>query len=62
MSARVSVEAGVAQGWYRWLGSNGVAISLERFGASAPFEEVYENLGITADAVVAAARGLLAQD
>ena len=62
VSARVSVEAGVAQGWYRWLGSNGVAISLERFGASAPFEEVYENLGITAEAVVAAARGLLAHD
>ena len=62
VSARVSVEAGVAQGWYRWLGSGGVAISLERFGASAPFEEVYENLGITADAVVAAAKGLLAQD
>ena len=52
----------MAQSWYRWLGSGGVAISLERFGASAPYEEVYENLGITADAVVAAARGLLAQD
>ncbi len=62
VTARVSVEAGVAQSWYRWLGSHGVAISLERFGASAPYETVYEQLGITADAVVAAARGLLAQD
>ena len=62
VTARVSVEAGVAQGWYRWLGSGGVAISLERFGASAPFEEIYQNLGITADAVVAAAQGLLARD
>ena len=60
--ARVSVEAGVAQSWYRWIGSEGAAICLERFGASAPFEEVYENLGITADAVVAAAKGLLARD
>ncbi len=62
VTARMSVEAGVAQSWYRWLGSEGVAISLERFGASAPYETVYEQLGITADAVVAAARGLLAQD
>ena len=56
------MEAGVAQGWHRWIGSGGTAISLERFGASAPFEEVYENLGITADAVVAAAKSLLAKD
>ncbi|MCY3907609.1 MAG: transketolase [Anaerolineaceae bacterium] len=62
VTARVSVEAGVAQGWHRWIGGGGVAISLERFGASAPFEEVYENLGITADAVVAAAKDLLARD
>ncbi|MCY4024172.1 MAG: transketolase [Anaerolineaceae bacterium] len=62
VTARVSVEAGVAQGWYRWIGSGGAAVSLERFGASAPFEEVYEHLGITADAVVAAAKGLLARD
>ena len=62
VTARVSVEAGVAQGWYRWIGSEGAAISLERFGASAPFAEVYENLGITADAVVAAAKNLLARD
>ncbi|MCY3719744.1 MAG: transketolase [Anaerolineaceae bacterium] len=62
VTARVSVEAGVAQGWHRWIGGGGAAISLERFGASAPFEEVYENLGITADAVVAAAKGLLARD
>ena len=60
--ARVSVEAGVAQGWHRWLGGAGVAVSLERFGASAPYEQVYEALGITAEAVVAAARGLLAAD
>ncbi len=45
VTARVSVEAGVAQGWYRWLGSEGVAISLERFGASAPYETVYEQSG-----------------
>jgi len=60
VQARVSVEAGVAQGWHRWLGSEGVAISLERFGASAPYERIYEELGITAEAVVAAAKGLLA--
>lgn len=53
--SRVSVEAGVAMPWYRFLGSFGEAVSLEHFGASAPAGELFERFGITAEAVVAAA-------
>ena len=53
--ARVSVEAGVAMPWYRFIGSFGQAVSLEHFGASAPAAELFERFGITTEAVVAAA-------
>ncbi|WP_277102128.1 transketolase [Corynebacterium vitaeruminis] len=55
VTARVSVEAGIAMPWYRHLGSKGRAVSLEHFGASAPYQKLFEEFGITADAVVAAA-------
>ncbi|WP_010541716.1 transketolase [Dietzia alimentaria] len=58
--ARVSVEAGIAMPWHRFLGDAGRAVSLEHFGASAPFETLFEEFGITADAVVGAARESLA--
>ncbi|HUF10708.1 MAG TPA: transketolase [Rhodothermales bacterium] len=54
--ARVSVEAGVTQGWHRFVGPNGVAVGLSRFGESAPYQHVYEHLGMTVDAVAEAAR------
>ena len=54
--ARVSVEAGVTFGWSAWIGDLGQAVGIDRFGASAPGELVLEKLGITADAVTAAAR------
>ncbi|TDD71674.1 transketolase [Jiangella aurantiaca] len=55
VKARVSVEAGVAMSWYRYLGDAGRAVSLEHFGASADYKTLYREFGITADAVVAAA-------
>ena len=58
--ARVSVEAGIAMPWYRWIGDAGRAVSLEHFGASAPYETLFTEFGITADAVVDAARESLA--
>lgn len=58
--ARVSVEAGIAMPWYRFLGDAGRAVSLEHFGASAPYQTLYSEFGITGDAVVAAARESLA--
>ncbi len=54
---RVSVEAGSTFGWERWLGPAGHAIGLDRFGASAPAEVLFEKLGFRVDAVVEAARG-----
>ncbi len=57
--ARVSVEAGVAQGWWKYLGTDGRPVSLEHFGASADYQTLYREFGITAEAVVAAARDSL---
>ena len=54
--ARVSVEAGVAQGWRELVGDAGRMVSLEHFGASAAYQTLYEEFGITAEAVAAAAR------
>jgi transketolase len=56
--ARLSVEAGVALGWKRWVGDEGDSISIERFGASAPGTTVLEKLGFTPDAVVERALAL----
>ncbi|GAB3659800.1 transketolase family protein [Glycomyces tarimensis] len=56
VKARVSVEAGVAMPWRDIVGDAGVSVSLEHFGASAPFEKLFEEFGITAVAVAGAAR------
>jgi transketolase len=59
VTARVSIEAGVTQGWERYVGSRGITIGINRFGASAPYQVIYEKLGLTPQAVVEAARSLL---
>ena len=56
---RLAVEAGVAQGWERWVGDHGVIISLERYGASAPGEIALEKLGFSVQNVLRHARSLL---
>lgn len=56
---RVTVEAASPIGWHRWAGDEGAVIGVERFGASAPGQEVLEHLGFTADRVAAAALRLL---
>jgi transketolase len=58
--ARVGVEAAVAQGWRDVVGDAGRIVSLEHFGASAAYQRLYQEFGLTADAVVAAARESLA--
>lgn len=58
--ARVAVEAGVRLGWEHYVGLDGAIIGLDRFGASAPQAVLYEKLGITAEAVVEAARRVMA--
>jgi transketolase len=55
-AVRVAVEAGVRQGWERFIGENGGFVGMTGFGASAPAEKLYEHFGITAEAVAAAAR------
>ena len=54
--ARVSVEAGTTLGWSRWLGDAGVAVGIDHFGASAPYQELYERFGVTPARIVDAAR------
>jgi len=56
---RIAVEAAAPQSWYRWVGDKGVIIGLERFGASAPYQRVYQELGLTVDRIVDAARNFL---
>jgi len=52
--ARVAVEAGVRQGWDRYLGDNGKFVGMNSFGASAPAAELFEHFSITAAAIVEA--------
>jgi transketolase len=56
LRARVSVEAGIGQGWRDTVGDAGRIVSLEHFGASADYQRLYREFGITAQAVAAAAR------
>lgn len=57
--ARVAVEAGVPQGWHRYIGDMGEVIGLNRFGASAPYKTLFEKFGFTADHVAEKALGLI---
>jgi transketolase len=57
--ARLAVEAGSPMSWYRWVGSTGAILGLERFGASAPGAKVFQELGFTVEHVVEMARALL---
>ncbi|MEN9911412.1 MAG: hypothetical protein RLZZ441_980, partial [Actinomycetota bacterium] len=59
VTARVSVEAGIALGWSKYVGANGTSISIEHFGASADYQTLFREFGITPEAVVAAAETLL---
>ncbi len=59
MKARISIEAASPLGWERYVGSEGVAIGLPRFGASAPWKVIYEQLGLTARHVADEALNLL---
>lgn len=59
VTARVVVEAGIRQGWERYLGSQGTFIGVEHFGASAPASRVFEFFGLTPDNVFAQAQALL---
>jgi transketolase len=56
---RIAVEAGIRQGWERFIGEDGGFIGMTGFGASAPYERLYREFGITAEAVAAEAKARL---
>ena len=59
VSARVSVEAGLALGWSKYVGGKGESVSIEHFGASADYKTLFSKFGMTVDSVVAAAKRTL---
>lgn len=59
VTKRVAVEAGISQGWHRYVGLNGVVVGVDKFGASAPFKKIYEEYGLTAENVAAQAKQLI---
>lgn len=59
VTARVSIEAGVTLGWERYVGQRGIAIGVDKFGASAPYERIYQEYGLTPEKVVEAARKVM---
>jgi len=56
---RVAIEAAHSMSWARFLGERDAMIGIDHFGASAPFQRIYDEFGLTVDHVVAKARGLL---
>ncbi len=61
VTARVSVEMGVTQGWEKYVGANGRAIGMTTFGASAPLKDLLKKFGFVPESVMAAVRSLLAK-
>ncbi|MGC5012067.1 transketolase [Streptosporangium sp. DT93] len=61
VKARVAVEAGIPLGWREFVGDEGVILGLDHFGASAPYRTLYEQFGLTAERVAAAAKATLAK-
>ncbi len=59
VAARVAIEAGVGMGWERYVGAGGRVVSIERFGASAPYKVIYEKFGLTVENVIAQARAVM---
>jgi transketolase len=59
VAAKVVVEAGIRQGWDRWVGNDAAFVTIDQFGASAPYKVLYEKYGITVERVVAEAQRLL---
>lgn len=57
--ARVAVEAAVPMGWERWVGGRGSVMGLDRFGASAPYQEIYRHVGLTVERLIETAREVM---
>ena len=61
VTARISVEAASTFGWQKYVGDKGYALGIDHFGASAPYQTLYEKFGLTAENVVAHARHLVSK-
>ena len=61
MRARLAVEAASPFGWHRWVGTDGEVLGIDRFGASAPYERIFQEFGFTAAHVAQRARAVLAR-
>jgi transketolase len=59
ISVRVAIEAGVGQGWHRYVGDSGRVISIEHFGASAPYYTLYEKFGLSSEELIKTAMDCL---
>ncbi len=59
VGARLAVEAASPQPWYRWVGDRGAVLGIERFGASAPYQRIYQEFGLTVENVVKKAKELI---
>ena len=60
VTARVAIETGATAGWYQYVGTQGAVIGMDRFGESAPANELFEFFGFTVEKVVAAANKVMA--
>lgn len=61
MRVRVAVEAGVTAGWRAWVGEHGAVMGVDTFGMSAPYQQVYEHFGLTAEQVAARVESVIAR-
>jgi transketolase len=61
VTRRIAIEAAHPVSWYRWVGDEGEVIGLERFGSSAPYQRIYQELGLTSDHLVTRARAMVAR-
>jgi transketolase len=59
VTARVAVEAGIGDYWFKYVGLDGAIVGMQTFGESAPAEQLYAHFGITLEAVLSKARALI---
>jgi transketolase len=57
--ARIAVEAGVTTGWQKWVGVDGDVVGVDRFGASAPYKELYKQFGLTPEHIAERAQAVI---
>jgi transketolase len=61
VSARIAIEAGASDGWYKFVGCHGRVVGLDRYGASAPAKEVFKECGFTTEHILAVTKSMLLQ-